>query len=111
MPSYTKDEDNVILSCIQQSPNNLQMAFEKASEICEGRTAMAIAQHYNKKLKKGKPLFGLITREGAVSNVKNTPRISGKSDGLEIAELAVSILTKAERIALVKRLLNQLKDQ
>lgn len=109
--AYTKDEDNVILSCIQEIPNNLAMAFEKAANILEGRNAAGIGQHYQKKLKKGKPIFGLITRDGAVANTKITPRISGKSDGLEIAEIAVSMLTKAERIALVKRLLNQMKDQ
>lgn len=40
---YTEEEDNIIIQCVSESPNNLERAFRKASTLLNNRSVSSIS--------------------------------------------------------------------
>lgn len=69
-PKYTKKEDNVIIRCVTENPQNLSAAFELAAKEID-RKDTAISQHYYRVLrKKRKNLFLLTSGKTTTFNSK-----------------------------------------
>ena len=108
--SYSQDEINAVKSAISAWPTNHRKAFEEAAKQISRSTA-SISAFYYKTLRNEQPLHALISKHGAISNVKNTPRLQNKkSVNMEIAELSISLLTKEERVLLLKKMITSLND-
>lgn len=46
--TYSQEEDNIIIECVEESPDNIARAFRKAASMLEDRTVKAISMHYYK---------------------------------------------------------------
>jgi nickel-dependent lactate racemase len=82
-PNYTQKEIEIIVSCIKESPTNLQKGFQKASNIV-GRPANSISALYYNRLKKNKSLFNIVSDKTYKSNVKNQMRKKEPTSGFSI---------------------------
>lgn len=71
--SYTEYEDSVILSCVQNNPQNLAKGFREAAQQLQGRTANGIEQRWHVHLKKKAEGFSLKSDSTEVVNRKNIP--------------------------------------
>lgn len=54
---WTKDEEQVLLSHIENNPNNFVAAFKAAAEELEGRTVKSVQQHWYTNLQKTNKVF------------------------------------------------------
>lgn len=64
--TYTPEEDEIIINCVRESPDNISRALRQASQSI-GRTYKAVSQHYYK--------YRKITREGQFATKQNpTPK-------------------------------------
>ena len=54
---WTKDEEQVLLSHIENNPNNFIAAFKAAAEELEGRSVKSVQQHWYTNLQKTNKVF------------------------------------------------------
>lgn len=48
---YTEEEDNIIIQCVSESPNNLERAFRKASTLLNNRTVTSVSMRWYNRLR------------------------------------------------------------
>ena len=77
--SYTATERTIVLKWLQQYPDNLKYAFEKASEEIRTRTAGSLNFKYYTCWKNEEDFLAVTvgSKKGFTQNVKNTPRVEG----------------------------------
>lgn len=70
---YTKEEDQIIIDCVQNSPNNLRKAFKNAADKLVNRDSKSVSNRWYKTLKKDtkNPVFVVISSKGINANKKN----------------------------------------
>ena len=106
---WTPKQERILLKAINAKGTNLKEAFENAAPLI-GKTTGAVTAHYYEVLrKKVNNVVGVKTKGRKVSNnVKNSPRTpvaGGTSLGVEILEELIGGFTRADKKALVLRLL------
>ena len=76
---YTTTERSTVLKWLQQYPDNLKYAFEKASEEIGTRTAGSLNFKYYTCWKNEEDFLAVTvgSKKGFTQNVKNTPRVEG----------------------------------
>ena len=76
---YTATERTIVLKWLQQYPDNLKYAFEKASEEIGTRTAGSLNFKYYTCWKNEEDFLAVTvgSKEGFTQNVKNTKRVEG----------------------------------
>lgn len=77
--SYTATERTIVLKWLQQYPDNLKYAFEKASEEIGTRTSCSLNVKYYTCWKNEEDFLAVTvgSKKGFTQNVKNTPRVEG----------------------------------
>ena len=77
--SYTATERTIVLKWLQQYPDNLKYAFEKASEEIGTRSASSLNFKYYTCWKNEEDFLAVTvgSKKGFTQNVKNTPRVEG----------------------------------
>lgn len=77
--SYTATERTIVLKWLQQYPDNLKHAFEKASEEIGTRESRSLAVKYYTCWKNEEDFLAVTvgSKKGFTQNVKNTPRVEG----------------------------------
>ena len=77
--SYTATERTIVLKWLQQYPDNLKYAFERASEEIGTRTAGSLNFKYYTCWKNEEDFLAVTvgSKKGFTQNVKNTPRVEG----------------------------------
>ena len=77
--SYTATERTIVLKWLQQYPDNLKHAFEKASEEIGIRSASSLNFKYYTCWKNEEDFLAVTvgSKKGFTQNVKNTPKIEG----------------------------------
>ena len=77
--SYTATERTIVLKWLQQYPDNLKYAFEKASEEIGTRTVASLNFKYYTCWKNEEDFLAVTvgSKEGFTHNIKNTPRVEG----------------------------------
>ena len=77
--SYTTTERTIVLKWLQQYPDNLKYAFEKASEEIGTRASRSLAVKYYTCWKNEEDFLAVTvgSKKGFTQNVKNTPRVEG----------------------------------
>ena len=77
--SYTATERTIVLKWLQQYPDNLKYAFEKASEEIGTRTAGSLNFKYYTCWKNEEDFLAVTvgSKKGFTQNVKNTKRVEG----------------------------------
>lgn len=103
---YSSQEDEVIIACIQESPQNLQMAFGLASTKLVGRKLEAISQRYYGTLKK-RNLVAIGSAKTIVVGVKNAIR---KESSMQDVMLRAAF-TKMSKEQLIDAILPMLGNQ
>ena len=76
---YTTTERSTVLKWLQQYPDNLKYAFEKASEEIGTRASRSLAVKYYTCWKNEEDFLAVTvgSKKGFTQNVKNTPRVEG----------------------------------
>ena len=76
---YTTTERTIVLKWLQQYPDNLKYAFERASEEIGTRTAGSLNFKYYTCWKNEEDFLAVTvgSKKGFTQNVKNTPRVEG----------------------------------
>ena len=76
---YTTTERTTVLKWLQQYPDNLKYAFERASEEIGTRTAGSLNFKYYTCWKNEEDFLAVTvgSKEGFTHNIKNTPRVEG----------------------------------
>ena len=76
---YTATERTIVLKWLQQYPDNLKHAFEKASEEIGTRKSSSLAVKYYTCWKNEEDFMAVTvgSKKGFTQNVKNTPRVEG----------------------------------
>lgn len=76
---YTTTERTIVLKWLQQYPDNLKYAFEKASEEIGTRSNRSLAVKYYSCWKNEEDFIAVTvgSKKGFTQNVKNTPRVEG----------------------------------
>ena len=76
---YTDTERTIVLKWLQQYPDNLKYAFEKASEEIGTRSNRSLAVKYYTCWKNEEDFLAVTvgSKKGFTQNVKNTPRVEG----------------------------------
>ena len=76
---YTTTERSTVLKWLQQYPDNLVHAFEKAAEELGTRTAGSLNFKYYTCWKNEEDFLAVTvgSKKGFTQNVKNTPRVEG----------------------------------
>ena len=76
---YTATERTIVLKWLQQYPDNLKYAFEKASEEIGTRASRSLAIKYYTCWKNEEDFLAVTvgSKKGFTQNVKNTPRVEG----------------------------------
>ena len=76
---YTDTERTIVLKWLQQYPDNLKYAFEKASEEIGTRSNHSLAVKYYTCWKNEEDFLAVTvgSKKGFTQNVKNTPRVEG----------------------------------
>ena len=76
---YTATERTIVLKWLQQYPDNLKYAFERASEEIGTRTAGSLNFKYYTCWKNEEDFLAVTvgSKKGFTQNVKNTPRVEG----------------------------------
>lgn len=76
---YTTTERSTVLKWLQQYPDNLVHAFEKAAEELGTRTASSLNFKYYTCWKNEEDFLAVTvgSKKGFTQNVKNTPRVEG----------------------------------
>ena len=77
--SYTDTERTIVLKWLQQYPDNLKYAFEKASEEIGTRASRSLTIKYYTCWKNEEDFLAVTvgSKKGFTQNVKNTPRVEG----------------------------------
>ena len=77
--TYTTAERTIVLKWLQQYPDNLKHAFEKASEEIGTRASRSLAVKYYTCWKNEEDFLAITvgSKKGFTQNVKNTPRVEG----------------------------------
>ena len=77
--TYTTAERTIVLKWLQQYPDNLKHAFEKASEEIGTRASRSLAVKYYTCWKNEEDFLAVTvgSKKGFTQNVKNTPRVEG----------------------------------
>ena len=77
--SYTATERTIVLKWLQQYPDNLKYAFEKASEEIGTRSNRSLAVKYYTCWKNEEDFLAVTvgSKKGFTQNVKNTKRVEG----------------------------------
>lgn len=107
---WTSDEDEILLQHIRETPNNLSYAFDMASNALRNRKPSAVSRHWYEVLRADKSVgavFGMISPLGAVANTKNMvrPQKKGETWTMDVAALAISKLTKAQRMEIIEKIM------
>ena len=76
---YTATERTIVLKWLQQYPDNLKYAFEKASEEIGTRSNRSLTVKYYTCWKNEEDFLAVTvgSKKGFTQNVKNTPRVEG----------------------------------
>ena len=76
---YTATERTIVLKWLQQYPDNLKYAFEKASEEIGTRASRSLAVKYYTCWKNEEDFLAVTvgSKKGFTQNVKNTLRVEG----------------------------------
>lgn len=76
---YTTTERTIVLKWLQQYPDNLKYAFERASEEIGTRAAGSLNFKYYSCWKNEEDFLAVTvgSKKGFTQNVKNTPRVEG----------------------------------
>ena len=76
---YTATERTIVLKWLQQYPDNLKYAFEKASEEIGTRSKHSLTVKYYTCWKNEEDFLAVTvgSKKGFTQNVKNTPRVEG----------------------------------
>ena len=76
---YTDTERTIVLKWLQQYPDNLKYAFEKASEEIGTRASRSLTIKYYTCWKNEEDFLAITvgSKKGFTQNVKNTPRVEG----------------------------------
>ena len=76
---YTATERTIVLKWLQQYPDNLKYAFEKASEEIGTRASRSLTVKYYTCWKNEEDFLAVTvgSKKGFTQNVKNTPRVEG----------------------------------
>ena len=76
---YTDTERTIVLKWLQQYPDNLKYAFEKASEEIGTRASRSLTIKYYTCWKNEEDFLAVTvgSKKGFTQNVKNTPRVEG----------------------------------
>ena len=76
---YTATERTIVLKWLQQYPDNLKYAFEKASEEIGTRSNRSLAVKYYTCWKNEEDFMAVTvgSKKGFTQNVKNTKRVEG----------------------------------
>ena len=76
---YTTTERTIVLKWLQQYPDNLKYAFEKASEEIGTRSKHSLTVKYYTCWKNEEDFLAVTvgSKKGFTQNVKNTPRVEG----------------------------------
>jgi hypothetical protein len=76
---YTATERTIVLKWLQQYPDNLKHAFEKASEEIGTRASRSLAVKYYTCWKNEEDFMAVTvgSKKGFTQNVKNTKRVEG----------------------------------
>ena len=79
MDLYTTTERTIVLKWLQQYPDNLKYAFEKASEEIGTRSKHSLTVKYYTCWKNEEDFLAVTvgSKKGFTQNVKNTPRVEG----------------------------------
>ena len=79
MDLYTTTERTIVLKWLQQYPDNLKYAFEKASEEIGTRSKRSLTVKYYTCWKNEEDFLAVTvgSKKGFTQNVKNTPRVEG----------------------------------
>ena len=77
--SYTATERIIVLKWLQQYPDNLKYAFEKASEEIGTRASRSLIVKYYTCWKNEEDFLAVTvgSKEGFTHNIKNTKRVEG----------------------------------
>lgn len=77
--SYTATERTIVLKWLQQYPDNLKYAFEKASEEIGTRSVSSLIFKYYTCWKNEEDFLAVTvgSKKGFTQNVKNTSRVKG----------------------------------
>ena len=77
--SYTATERTIVLKWLQQYPDNLKYAFEKASEEIGTRASRSLTVKYYTCWKNEEDFLAVTvgSKKGFTQNVKNTSRVEG----------------------------------
>ena len=78
-PDFTATERTIVLKWLQQYPDNLKYAFEKASEEIGTRASRSLTIKYYTCWKNEEDFLAITvgSKKGFTQNVKNTPRVEG----------------------------------
>lgn len=90
---FTPKENDIIISCVENSPNNLQHSFEIAAKLLIGRTSKSVRRHYYNVLRHTTNIMILSTVKGAMVNVKNSPRKFNRTH-MENEKAITDVITK-----------------
>lgn len=83
---WTNEEEQVLISQVRQSPNNLARAFRATSEII-GRNSHCVEQRWYSKVRHSEPIFMTIGPKTNNVNTKNT--IQGQYNNTERVGLSI----------------------
>lgn len=74
--SWSREDQNIVLSAVKQYPNNLRAAFEKAAVSMPERTIGAISAYYYSKLRHEGTVMTVVSSSGisTLGNQKNARR-------------------------------------
>jgi len=102
---FTTEEDQIIRKCVESNYTNLQYAFKLATDQLRDRSLTSINKRWYNSLRNSSAIYGMISSNSAIANVKNTPRPKEDSMPLTVALLAIQQLTKDERIMVINQIM------
>ena len=74
--SWSREDQNIVLTAVKSYPNNLRAAFEKAASVMPERTVGAISAYYYSKLRHEGTVMAVVSSGGisTLGNQKNARR-------------------------------------
>lgn len=107
-PSYSEKEIQIIKEEITKNPSNLSTAFKTAGSKI-GRSFYGISNFYYGYLKNSTTNFTLTSDRVTLPNTKIVAnKTSSNEMASKLLEYMISMLTKEEKLSIVKRFINEL---
>ena len=109
---YTQKEDDIILKCVDENPDNLIVAFEVASKLLKIRTTSAINNRYYTIIKPKHNNIAVASKKGIVRLGKNSRRkyIVPNAKTIKDAMLYASVSQLSKQKA-IEFLLSKISDE